>query len=183
MTVKLIQDDKPNSLIYKRSDLLTGAQLFGDFVRLVFPLKQKKISGAKLLLNILWGVLCQINRIPIRIKEKSETVINIEIDRDILAINPIDNDNIQFDIVKFSEYYDSNFARIAPYLLARGRFLISRNMEPNIKHIKRVHTDGYISAVKLDVKTGSDIGELAFEGYATNCKINNNIDVDGEFEF
>ena len=182
LTVKLIQDDQPNALMYKKTDLLTGSQLFGDFVKLLFPLKQKKIKKAKIILNILWGALCQINQIPLYLNESSNDELLIESDRDILAINPIDENNIKLDIVRYSNYYETNFARIAPYLLARGRALLSRHMEPNIEHIRRVHTDGYISAVKLDVKTGSDIGELKFEGYSTHCKITNNISIDGEFE-
>jgi hypothetical protein len=54
-------------------------------------------------------------------------------------------------------------------------------MEPYIEHVKHVHTDGFITDVALDLKTGNDLSQVKFEGYVENCVIHNNIKIVGNF--
>ncbi len=51
-------------------------------------------------------------------------------------------------------------------------------MKPNIDNIKWIHTDGFISTQKLNYKTGTNLGDLKFEGEA-KCQIINSITVIG----
>ena len=48
-------------------------------------------------------------------------------------------------------------------------------MVPHKEFIKRVHTDGFISSKKLDIKTGDKLGDLVYEGYCENVIIESNI--------
>ncbi|GET55695.1 hypothetical protein GLOIN_2v1472929 [Rhizophagus irregularis DAOM 181602=DAOM 197198] len=62
---KLIQDGKPNALIYDRDARIPGTVIFGEYVHFLFKIKnQGGIAGrvAKRVLNTLWGALCQRKR-------------------------------------------------------------------------------------------------------------------------
>ncbi|UZO19220.1 uncharacterized protein OCT59_010519 [Rhizophagus irregularis] len=62
---ELIQDGKPNALIYDREARIPGTVIFGEYVHFLFNIKnQGGVAGrvAKRVLNILWGALCQRKR-------------------------------------------------------------------------------------------------------------------------
>ena len=65
--------------------------------------------------------------------------------------------------------------------MAKGRSTIAKIIEPHIEHVKRVHTDGFITDTKLNIKTGKDLGDLKYEGYCENVVIHNNIKIVGKF--
>jgi len=64
LKIELICDGKPNFLYYSKDCLVSSALLFKKYVDNLYPLKLRKVKGAKLLLNILWGALCESK--PIR---------------------------------------------------------------------------------------------------------------------
>jgi hypothetical protein len=57
--MNITQDGQPNFLYYSRDKCLTGHELFGPYIKLLFDLKQKKVSKSKDIINILWGALTQ----------------------------------------------------------------------------------------------------------------------------
>ncbi|UZO18664.1 uncharacterized protein OCT59_009976 [Rhizophagus irregularis] len=62
---KLIQDGKPNALIYDRETRVPETVMFGEYVQFLFKIKnQGGVAGrvAKRVLNTLWGALCQRKR-------------------------------------------------------------------------------------------------------------------------
>lgn len=103
---------------------------------------------------------------------------------EILIIIPIGNiDDGQY-LVKFSKYnvrYENSHARICPFLLAKGREMISKLIQPNQEFIIRSHTDSMISTKKLDIETGDELGDLKYYGHCENLKIVNNLKIIGEF--
>jgi len=187
LEIELIIDKEPNILHYPRKDLIQGDKLFGSYVDLLFKLKKKKIKIAKKLLNILWGSLTEKNTIKISIDDNGNTE-EIKDNRTLLSINPINDTQTMIQFVKNDNYYETNYARIAPFLLAKGRFLITKLMKPYINNIKRVHTDGIISDIKLDfdsnelVLNSQGLGKMKYEGYCKNCIIHNNIRIEGTFK-
>ena len=58
---KLIIDNDINCVLYPRSHCLTGFEIFNKFTETLKPLKESKVEGAKLLLNILSGALSEKN--------------------------------------------------------------------------------------------------------------------------
>lgn len=180
LEIELIRDKQPNILHYPRDILIQGDKLFGSYVNLLFKLKEKKIPIAKKLLNILWGALSQKNVIDVIVDEKSNEVKEIREDRTVIGFIPLNDTKTRVQIVKNDYYYETDYARIAPFLLAKGRFLITKIMKPHIENIKRVHTDGIISDTKLDFDS-NELGEMKYEGYSKNCKIHNNIRIEGKF--
>jgi hypothetical protein len=179
LTIELICDDQPNFLYYSKVRRVCGSVMFKEYVDYLFPLKKKGIKGAKNLLNILWGALYQ--KSVISILHSEENPAEIQENRTITEFCPINDTLTRIKFVKNNKYYETNFARIGPFITAAGRRKIYQIMKPHAQYVKRVHTDGFISSKKLDIKTGTNIGDLKYEGYCENVEIVNNIEIIGEF--
>ncbi|CAG8483253.1 11149_t:CDS:2 [Cetraspora pellucida] len=66
--------------------------------------------------------------------------------------------------------------RIKPFLLASARKRISEIVKPLGDQVKRIYTDGFIVAGKVELKTGIEMGELKFEKKGV-CVVKNCISV------
>nr|CAG8574154.1 3962_t:CDS:2 [Entrophospora candida] len=66
--------------------------------------------------------------------------------------------------------------RIKPFLLASARKRISEIVKPLGDQVKCIHTDGFIIAGKVELKTGIEMGELKFEKRGV-CEVKNCISV------
>jgi len=62
-------------LRYYRQDYKLGSEIFKSTVDYLFKLKQKKHEMAKLILNSLWGSLCQSNKITVSCRKGHEDLI------------------------------------------------------------------------------------------------------------
>jgi len=177
-TITLIKDDKPNFLYYPPESMISGEILFKPYIDRLYKLKEQKITGAKNLLNVLWGALCEkrINK-----EYFKEDGITIPDEHEIINIEPKTEKKYLIKHYNPTSFYKTNWARIAPFILSKGRSVISKIMEPCIDDVKRVHTDGFLVTKKLDIKTGTDIGDLKYEGYYKNGKVINCLKVEGEF--
>lgn len=173
LQIDLIIDDKPNFLYYSRDKCLTGFELFGRYVDKLFDLKQRKIPNVKKILNILWGSLCE--------KYKKDVVHKIGISFDIPCdakvnfIKPsvINDDQILVSYSKFNNLYKYGWARIMPFLISKGRKIISEIIKPYENICIRCHTDGNIFKEEpKNIKYGDKLGDLVFEGHFKNISIN-----------
>jgi len=165
LDMKLNIDDQPNFLHYPRDKLLSGKELFKNYVEFLYPLKANKIPRMKDTLNILWGALSQRKYVKSVVKDDDE-LYKIPDDCTLDSIKPSFDDGYTHIEVYHNEHqYKSGFARLKPFLLAKGRATISKIMEPYINDIVRCHTDGFISKENLSIKTGWNIGEVRYEGF------------------
>jgi hypothetical protein len=54
-------------------------------------------------------------------------------------------------------------------------------LNPHYEFIKRIHTDSFISSKKLNIKTGTNLGDLRYEGhYKGDLVIKNSMQVSGK---
>ena len=180
LKMTIIQDDTANFLYYSRDKLIGCNEVFTTYIDYLFDLKERKIPKAKLILNVLWGKLCEVNKHRLVYKNQ---LINIDADDDVYSIKPDDKDENKLRIVttKQSKYYTTGFARLSPFLISKGRHMIGSMCYPHREYIKQIHTDGIISDTKLDIKTGDNIGDLVEEGYCENVEIQHCNNVKGEF--
>jgi hypothetical protein len=44
-------------------------------------------------------------------------------------------------------------------------------MKPYIDKITYCHTDGFLSTEELPLKTGTNLGDLKFDGYCEECEV------------
>jgi len=190
LKMTLIQDEKANILSYDASKRIGCNELFAQYIEFMYDLKEKesKLKGerkkevlkAKLILNTLWGALCEIDKSYLMFKNK---VLNIDDDCDIYSIKPNEKNENHLEIIttKQSKFYKTGFARLSPFLISQGRYMMSKILYPHRENVKQCHTDGFVSDKLLDIKTGDKMGDLVEEGKCDNCTIHHVNNVEGEF--
>jgi len=134
----------------------------------MYKLKQKNVTGAKPILNSLWGKLCKSKIIKLNnVKE-----IDYKPDRYNLVVTFNDDDEMKAEID--TNIFEYSFARMKPFILAKGRYVISKIIEKDIDNLVYLHTDGFILTTETQSKTGTNIGDLKYEGHDPKCKIKSN---------
>jgi hypothetical protein len=169
LEIKLIIDDQPNFLYYSREKLMTGTELFGNYVKLLFEMKKKNIPRAKGILNILWGALSQKAINKHIISDKIGSTYKIPDNYNIDQIKPYDDNSTHIGITNNDKQFKTGFGRLKPFLISKGRSVISKITEPYVDNLIRCHTDGFLlSEQPTNIITGENIGELRYEGYNNN---------------
>jgi hypothetical protein len=98
---------------------------------------------------------------------------NLSENRSIKSIKQLTDTQILVQYVSNGSLYQTNFARIAPFLLARGRFLVSKTITPFVEDVVYIHTDGFISTRRPNIKYGTELGDIRNEGYCMDCEVIN----------
>jgi hypothetical protein len=164
--IKLVEDDEPNALLFAPKALMTGRELFGPFVKFLFKLKKQGHKEIKSYLNALWGALTQTNVMSI-----SNGVVHDN--KEILTITPTNDGGLIFGTAVKDNYYETNFARIKPFLLSYGRTMIAKIILKNLDTVVRCHTDGIICSKRItNIEFGNNLGNLKEEGKG-DCTITN----------
>ena len=173
LTIKLIEDGTANFLYYARDKCLAGSELFTEFVDILFALKESKIKRAKSILNILWGALSEKNTSTIHTTaNKKDKIQFLKPDCKIISVRPYNHNETIIETANNNHQYKTGFARLKPFLIARGRALIAKTMLPYKNNIYRCHTDGFIcSELPIGIKTGHELGDLVDEGMKTKISI------------
>jgi len=171
LKIELIQDTKPNFLYYSGEKTIKFGEVFGDYVNFMFSLKEKNVPHSKDILNILWGALCE--KVIIKLKDRNKIIIDD--DEEINEIKPLlnDEDIDCINVNKINKKYKSNYARLGPFLLSKGRSYACDLMLEHKENIHRINVDGFITDKLIHTNKNVKLGELKYEGYNTNGKINN----------
>ena len=162
LEIKLVDDKEANALVWTRDKLLTGTELFGQFIDFTFDLKNRlKIDRSKKLINTLWGALTE---------RKTKNYVcgpDVDIGKNAkpISIRPTDDGLTIIEVIKRDHQYVSGFARIKPFLMAKARSIMSEIMLPHNDSLIRCHTDGFYSTKELDIKIGDELGDLVYEGH------------------
>ena len=176
MDIKLIQDGKPNALLYSHDKLINCKKLFEEYVNILFPLKNKNIYLAKDLLNIMWGILCE-RKLKTRKNGVKLRNIKIQCNEKIYQILPLDGIEKGELIRSYdpSRIFKYRFGRLLPFILSQGRRKISKFIEPFVDDIVHVHTDSSIVTKEIKSKDiiNGVIGKMKYEGYSKHCAIKN----------
>jgi hypothetical protein len=156
-----------NCLLFSRDKLLTGSELFGSYVDILFKLKKQKVTPrAKQILNILWGALGERKTKKSIISDDKDNSFNIEEDSKLILIKPYDDKNTLIEISNNDRQYQTNWGRLCPFLISKARCKMSKIIEPYKENVMRFHTDGFIITNKLnDAKDDGSLGSLKFEGH------------------
>ncbi|UZO18092.1 uncharacterized protein OCT59_009413 [Rhizophagus irregularis] len=130
---KLIQDGKPNALIYDREARIPGTVIFGEYVHFLFNIKnQGGVAGhvAKRVLNTLWGALCQRKRNYKTLTTNQTDPFKFPEGHTLDSIIPVESDQWRFQLTNPGSPFKGEYPRIAPFLLAHERKMISELLEP-----------------------------------------------------
>lgn len=173
------------SLNKEDGECTRGSQMFGAYTKYLYEMKKNKVSGSKLLLNCIWGKLIQKNKISfIHDIEKDGEWIQYK-NTQVLDYTPLNKEFTKVRITKvdYKTPFETNFSRIGPFLMASVRVKMAKTIQPYIDHVKYSHTDSMVTDIKLDIKTGPEMGDLEYEGYCENANIKNKSGQDmGEFK-
>ena len=158
--IHLLQDDGMNACIYKKR--LFAYQVFGEYHDTIYKLKQKlpKNKLIKQLQNILWGAL----------SEKATITHNLN---KTLHMNRLKGVTLKFNhnqsriICEYEKdvVFKMDYARVAPFITAYGRYHLYQVMQPFVDKVKRIHTDGIYcnEDVSNYLKIGKKMGEFKIE--------------------
>jgi hypothetical protein len=160
--VKMVDDGSPNFLCYTEDKLANGAFLFKHYMTELYALKERKVKGAKDILNVLWGALCE-KRVKKR-KVDYDEELHMD-DAEMLSIYATDS-KLHFRFLSYEHgMFMTNFARVGPFVLAYGRDRLYHSFQKYEADIVRIHTDGfYITRQPEDIMTGTALGHLKYEG-------------------
>lgn len=175
LIVELIEDDDPNHLYYPRDGCYTGSQCFKEYTTLLYKIKKENpelSKRCKSLLNLLWGGLCQPNSFKLRVDSNFE----VKEDSIVKCFRPIDDEFYEATLIKKNKPYSTNWARMKPFLMAKGRITLARLMYPHIDNIYRAHTDSFLIGCDVDnipkeYKISKELGELKIEESWKLCRI------------
>ncbi len=183
--IKLIQDDEPNHLSYEGC-LISGKKLFGPFVDYLFPLKKQGFQGVKEIINVLWGKLIQAN--IVKLKFNSNTTSKVFANEEPMMICPMD-DGYAVELIKSAKRFETNFARIKPFMFAAGRMRMTHFLDGNEQNLIYSHTDGFVLTKRIitneinETKMGNELGMLKYEGKCNNIVVKNMAARLSQFEF
>ena len=195
-TIKMIDTDE-NVMLYDDKHVKTGEQVFKQFVDYVFNLKQKKVKGAKEILNSLWGTLVEKNKIKFVMNQSKEHTMDINDTKIVIGLKPIGDVDSGLDIA--TSIYEDNqfktpFARMKPFLLASARSILSSTVEQQVDKVVSMHTDGFIMTEPLIARKSrrdslhyvnvvlphqKSIGDLVFEAVYDDISFTNKHQVIG----
>ncbi|UZO23883.1 uncharacterized protein OCT59_016212 [Rhizophagus irregularis] len=145
--IQLIQDGKPNALIYDREARIPGTVIFGEYVHFLFNIKnQGGVAGrvAKRVFNTLWGALCQRKRNYKTLTTDQTDPFKFLEGHTLDSIIPGGSDQWRFQFTNPGSPFKGEYSRIAPFLLAHGRKMTSELLEPYKNKVRCIHTDGFI---------------------------------------
>src|SRR3990170_4569949 len=153
LNIQLIQDGKPNALIYDRDARIPGTVIFGEYVQFLFKIKnQGGVAGrvAKRILNTLWGALCQKKRNYKTLTADNQDSFTFPEGEILDSIIPVGKDQWRFQFTNLGNSFKGEYPRIALFLLAHGRKITSEILKSYKDKVRRIHTDGFILEERPD---------------------------------
>ncbi|KYQ93230.1 hypothetical protein DLAC_05874 [Tieghemostelium lacteum] len=212
LNIELIQTEEPNALIYEGDSKVNSDKLLKDYINQIMDWintakdrneDEEVITTLKYMYQRFWGYLGKKKNCKRHAKNEvkneytdedgnltieSEILYeNLEVDVNPHSMKPL-NDNIT--TTKFlyeNEPYDTPFARIAPFIISRGRKITGTIIAPHLDSIKRIHTDGFYSTQQFELRKekksssslddpmmGDEVGDIRYEGFCEFGTINKN---------
>lgn len=188
LQMQILTDGHPNLLFYARQKCKTAKELFFRVTDMIYNRlkmhKEKEIQKiGKGLLARLWGALKEkkMNTYVLKMDDLINKPEKCEIDptKPGIEIQVLANGDVKVEY-QSDDMFKSPWARVAPFLLAKGRIEISKIYAPYIDHIKRVHTDGFHSDIELPIKLSTVLGGMKIEKKYNNCILSSTTAIDLE---
>ena len=149
--IELICDGNPNFLFYDSAARETGFNLLRGYVAKLFPLK-KKNPLAKSLLQMLWGVLCE--------KEKLYHRDEISFD----SLEQLNNTMcIEEGFVERTKIYKLPHARIGVFLTSFARGKLADQIFDIVETVWRIHTDSALVSADKVFNISAELGAWKLE--------------------
>ena len=179
LTIEILGD----CIVWDRSQLKTGKEIFYKYTKYLYDLKEKKVRGAKTLLNVIWGSLCKTTDYKYVHDCTKNGIYDIKENMNVKELVFLNDDFTKFEVHynRPKHVFDTPWARIKPFLIGKARVIMGKTIQPYADSIVFCHTDSMISKIKLPVKTGDKIGNLSYEGYCSDAVILNKAKRSGKY--
>jgi hypothetical protein len=147
--VELI-DEPINALLYKNRT--SSKKIFNEYIEKMYVVKTNtKSVGSKILLNSLWGSLCQKNEIVYRTNKKEP-----------LIFDDADTTTVLYDKIKYynkDDYYKLPYARFGVFITSYARYRMYKLSHQFQDKIVRIHTDSFMVKDDFDISEYITIGD------------------------
>jgi hypothetical protein len=167
-----LEAGKPNACTYANHQRINANSAFGAFIKPMYDLKRQGCEWAKSFITRLWGILGRLNfKRLVHTEGEGELVI----DEGMLMIK--DSEYIgtltrMYYLTPQNKIFCSDWARIKPFVLAKGRRLISDVVPKYEDDIVAVYVDAIYTKTKpKDITVSDNMGDLSYKGYEPNIKI------------
>ena len=181
-TISLIIDDEPNAYLYDDECLTTGNEIFGNWFKKLYKLKEKypKNKLVKHLLSSLWGHLSKSNKIyktleAIREENITMSMTGEDADYKIIHYHMEDNGDY-YELLNVNKPYFYNI-RLKATITALGRNKISAIAMRDIDNVIRIHTDAVVFSIEKHFKTPGLIAEEKTTGLINWKNVNSSKDI------
>ncbi len=175
--LKIIMDVKHNNAyIYPRDVLVPLNRIFDNYVNYLFPLKQKGIKLAKVMLNNLTGLLS---------KRKKNSTVNKAGDKNIPAVpdtwsfrapKRIDDETFQMNYDDTVDPFVYNWGRLHSPLTAMARNKMAKFLWRHKDAVVYCNTDGFVLSeqLKTDIPFScAGLHGLRYEGHIEHLEVRN----------
>lgn len=165
---KITMKDKPiNAILYPVEYRIKSHMVFGKYYENLMDLypdiKKKSRPRFKILLNSLWGALCQKN-VKNKLIRDGEATEPIDLENyDIVNTTEVDDNLTKYKLHSKNKPYVHNYARLGPFIQAHARACMFHQLHKYEKHIKRIHTDGFVADKELDLTISEEMGGWKIE--------------------
>lgn len=158
LKINLIVDEESNALLYQK-ERASGSLYFRQAVHSLYELKSKS-KLAKIILNAIWGALCQRNKI----KTTTSNEISLSKGALLIEIKELNESLHKVSYLKNGKFFKHNYARLGCFLTAAVRKQMAETIYPVRDKVFRCHTDSILSSIKLeDLLIGDRLGDFTLE--------------------
>ncbi|HRP37145.1 MAG TPA: hypothetical protein PLS50_05015, partial [Candidatus Dojkabacteria bacterium] len=173
--IELICDGEPNFLDYSGPGKRANGVVFRKIIQELYDVKRVfgKFKVIKKLMNLLWGTLCERNKIKkyVDVNEQYEIPENLKLTHPVRKFG----NKYRVPLEDTVNQFNTGFARLGPFLASKCRCIMSNIILPHKDKIVRVYIDGIISKVPLefnrtsnnridDLGQGDGLGDIRLDG-------------------
>lgn len=163
LSVELIDDDI-NCLSYEKSRIIEGEHFFKPFIHYWYEMKKKNVPFSKLILNSLWGVLSQKDKMKYPVK-RDESFYAPD-GYTLTKMTQQAKHDFSYEFKNQLSPFKYSYARLKPFLLSKSKSHIltsSINYHINNETILFSHTDSLITNKPLNFKLSDEMGKWKLE--------------------
>jgi hypothetical protein len=142
---ELIQDKKPNCLLYNDEDIITGFELFYPWMRRIQSLREELPNNfmVKHFASKLWGVLIE-GSVEYLTQEEYDLIDTFEdSEHELIDVIVKKDGRLIYEVAKKSKFYKKNI-RIKPFLTAFARINCAKLALSKINNVVRICVDSVV---------------------------------------
>ena len=173
--LELINDGEDNFLYYSEDKILSSDKIFKQYITYLYDLKiyykeqndKEILIYIKKLLSAVWGVLTQVRKFDYIIHDfDCDNFENKKDGDEIIQRRKFNDEYDKITVINIYNPCETRYARLKPFMLAMGRYIIGKDIEEDVLNDKivKIHTDGFcVIEGGKEYKISDELGGLKIE--------------------